>query len=86
MKTTDIIKKGTQIDTIYGYEIVTYFNGSIVYTDSYRNPLDECEYTIEDDPGEYVKTGESMFTLDEIGNLMKEVDGRNHKVSFQEDE
>lgn len=69
----DIITTGAQIDTIEGYEVVKSYNGSIVYTDSY-------EY---DDDGNPQKTGECRLTLEEVGKLMKGVDGRNHRVTFE---
>ena len=73
----DTIKNGDMITTLSGYELVTGYNGSIVYTDSYIHS--------EDDPDKLIKDGERMLTLDEIGHLMKEVDGRNHKVWYEED-
>ena len=76
MRTTDIITKGSKIDTLAGYELVTNYNGSIVYTDSYEIDFNE----------ELQKVGERMLTLEEIGHIMKEVDGCNHKVRYEESE
>lgn len=76
MKTT-VIRKGDEIQRMgEGYEVVTGYNGSVVYTDSYE---------INDD-GTSTKTGERMLTLEEIGHLLKEVDRCNHKVIYEEEE
>lgn len=72
----EIITKGTKIDTIYGYEIVTGYNGSVVYTDTYEILDDEEPY----------KLRESMLTYSDINARMKEVDGRNHSVRYEEAE
>ena len=68
------IKKGDTINTMAGYEVVTGYNGSIVYTDSYEIGEDE----------EPEKVGERRLTLEEIGHIMREVDGLNHKVFYEE--
>ena len=69
------IRKGDEIATQEGYLIVTGYNGSLVYTDSYEI----------DEDGEGVKVGERNLTPEEIGHLLKEVDRCNHKVIYEED-
>lgn len=71
----EIIRKGTRIETIDGYEIVTGFNGSIVYTDSYKVGNNDEVYL----------DGEGRLTYSDIEHLMKEVDGLNHKVRYEEE-
>ena len=73
---TEIIKNGSEISTLAGYELVKGYNGSIVYTDSYEI----------DDDGNASMVDERMLTLEEIGHLMREVDGRNHNVRYEEEE
>lgn len=73
----DIIRKGTRIDTIDGYEIVTGFNGSIVYTDSYQ---------LNDEGTDVYLAGEGRLTISDIEHKMKEVDGLNHSVRYEEDD
>ena len=65
----DHITKGTEITTADGYIIVTGYNGHIVYADYYT----------DDD----TKT-EERYTLSEIAGLMKELDGKNHRVIYDE--
>ena len=61
----DIITIGTEINTISGIIKVTDFNGSLVAVD---------EYDI-DEEGTPMKVEENALTLNEIGNLMKQMDG-----------
>lgn len=68
----DIITIGTEINTISGIIKVTDFNGSLVAVD---------EYDI-DEEGTPMKVDGNALTLNEIGNLMKQMDGQNHKVSW----
>lgn len=68
----DKIYEGATIDTLTGNLKVKFYNGSIVDLD---------EYTIDDDDN-LVKTGETRLTLEEIGHVMKELDGMNHKVEY----
>ena len=72
----EYIKKGSIIDTLFGTIEVTGYNGSIVYGI-------EREY---DEEGNVEREEETRLTLNEIGHLMKEVDGRNHKVWYDEEE
>ena len=70
----DIIRKGTKIDTATGYAHVTGFNGHIVYLDMYEaNEDGYCRFSEE-----------RMLTLSEVGLMMKEFDGRNHKVIWED--
>lgn len=79
---SDHITKGTEITTADGYIIVTGYNGHIVYAERHvLTAPDDEEYT--DDNAIDVKTDE-MYTLSEIAGLMKEVDGRNHRVIYDE--
>lgn len=73
------IRKGSEITTLAGYLVITGYNGSIVYCDEYTN-------TDEDDPDKYEKTDERMLTLREIEREMWEVDGRNHRLTYDEEE
>lgn len=69
MKRTIEIKKGATIDTIEGYAVITGMNaGGLVYLDNYE---------INED-GEEIPTGEIRWTLEEIRNAAKAVDGINH--------
>lgn len=70
------ITKGTRIDTAAGYLKVTDYNGSIVY----------CEEYIASETGDLDQTDDRMLTLYEIADLMREVDGQNHKVYWREPE
>lgn len=71
-----VIRRGDEISNMNegGFEIVTGYNGSVIYTDHYEI----------DDDGSSTKTDERMFTLEEIGHLLKEVDRRNHNVVYEE--
>ena len=73
------IRKGSEITTLAGYLVVTGYNGFIVYCDEYTN-------ADEDDPDKYEKTDERMLTLREIEHEMWEVDGRNHRLTYDEEE
>lgn len=73
------IRKGSEITTLTGYLVVTGYNGSIVYCDEYT-------YTDEADFDKCEKTGERMLTLREIEREMKEVDGGNHRLVYDEEE
>lgn len=77
MKNYEHITNGSRIETISGYYIVTGWNGSIVYLDEYEpNDLDtDC-----------IKTGESRLTLSELERVMKDFDGNNHSLVFDEGE
>lgn len=67
------IKKGSIVNTLTGYMIVTGYNGHIVYVDQYV--VDECSN---------LPAGDMRYTLDEIGHLLKECDGRTHRVVWEE--
>ena len=68
------ITKGTEISTIEGKIVATSYNGSIVYFD---------EYTLNEE-GEYEYERERRLTLCEVGKVMKELDGMNHNVIWEE--
>ena len=67
------IKKGSLVTTMTGYMIVTGYNGHIVYVNQYV--VDESSDLPE---------GEFRYTLGEIGHMMKECDGRNRRVVWEE--
>lgn len=74
MKATDRIFKGYKVTTAEGYILVKSYNGSIVYVSNYvSDEKDYCHFECE-----------RMLTLSEIGALMKEVDGKNHKVIWED--
>lgn len=72
---SEYIAKGSIINTIFGEIEITGYNGSIAY-------CVEREY---DESGEICREEEGRYTLNEIGHLMKEVDGRNHRVRYEEE-
>lgn len=69
------IKVGSEIDTVTGKLVVTGWNGHIAFVDEY-----EFDYDTEEEK----KTCERMLTLSEIGKEMKEVDGLNHNVIWED--
>ena len=77
----DHITKGTEITTVDGYLIITGYNGSIVYADHHTQtwPEDATEFT---DDNAIDVVFEDRYTLSEIAGLMKEVDGKNHRVIY----
>ena len=73
---TDIISKGTEISTTEGYLVVKGQNcGGLVSLDEY----------VADESGEFALKGERTLTLSEVGHIMKDVDGKNHSVVWEED-
>ena len=69
------ITKGTQIDTLDGFIVLKERNdGGLFYAD---------EYTINDD-GNPELSGVTKLTKSEIERTMKEIDGRNHSVIWEE--
>lgn len=86
MKNVKRITKGTMIDTPVGYMIATGFNGSLVYFDVFEpEMIEDKRGNFVDVPGSgMVKVEECRLTLNETAGVMKEVDGRNHKVVWQE--
>lgn len=73
----DYIKKYDQIETMAGYIVVTEFNGTILYCK---------EYDVDMDGNSVLKDDDARYTLAEVGHLMKEVDGRNHRVVWEDEE
>lgn len=67
--TKELIRKGTEISTIEGYMTATGFNGNIVYFDA----------VVYDENGNIAEENERRLTLEEVGHIAKEVDGKNHK-------
>lgn len=70
------ITKGSRIQTAYdGYLLVDSYNGSIVY----------CErYDWDDDGNEVLVDDDCRYTRKELADIMKEVDGYNHKVYWED--
>lgn len=77
----DHITKGTEITTEQGYLIIKGYNGHIVYANHYMQTWpDDAEEFTDDTATEVVE--ERMLTLSEIGLIMRAVDGRNHRVIY----
>jgi len=70
----ETITTGTEISSLEGKLVITGYNGHIVYVD---------EYTLLDE-GEYKFNTKRMLTLNEIAHEMKEVDGLNYKVIWED--
>lgn len=69
----EYVREGSIVNTADGFIECANFNGSIVYCTEYETDIDGY------------KTGKScarMLTLYEIGLLMKEQDGNNHKLAW----
>lgn len=72
---TEIIKNGTEIATIYGKLVVTGGNhAGLVYVERYE-VSDDGDYELVD--------SDDRITCSDIAVLMKEVDGKNHKVRYE---
>ena len=76
MKPTERIYEGKEIDTLFGYIVIGKMNdgGHVLCT--------EVECT-EDGIG---SEQEHWLTLYDIAHRMKDVDGKNHKVIYYEEE
>lgn len=85
MKNVKRITEGTMIDTPTGYMIATGFNGSLVFFDVFEPEMIEDENgNLAHAPGSgMVQVEDCRLTLWEVAGVMKEVDGRNHKVIWQ---
>ena len=70
---TERIRVGDAITTIAGEIRVTAWNGSIACCE---------EYETDPDQEKLIYVGARNLTPHEIGKLMKEIDGQNHKVLF----
>lgn len=68
MRRTEWLKVGDTVNTLTGWLVITSFNGSIAYCDEFE------------DGGETAT--ETMLTPEEIGNRMREIDGRNHHIAI----
>ena len=66
-------KVGDTIPTLEGEEKIISFNGSIITTQSYV--IGDNEELIENG-------GENMLTQYDVERILKEIDGKNHKVIF----
>jgi hypothetical protein len=75
MRATDIIEKGDTIATIYGYMVVTGYNGSGLVS------VEDFEF---DENGNAFKTEIDSLTYSDIEKRMREHDGHNHKVRYEE--
>lgn len=64
----------TEIDTAEGYLVVKSFNGSMVVVEEYIVGEDDMLFD----------NGERGLTLAEIGKIMKDRDGMNHKVVWED--
>ena len=67
------IGKGSVINTIEGYVVITGYNGDICYMENFE----------VDENGEVRKAGERRLTTKELGYVAKEVDGKNHNFIFE---
>lgn len=65
-------KIGDTILTLEGEEKIISFNGSIITTQSY----------IIGDNDKLIENGENMLTRSDVERILKEIDGKNHKVIF----
>lgn len=78
MKTTDIIRVGDEITTQEGWLTVENICGM----------THEFAYCIEwtyDEDGERYEVGERRLTLNDLEHIMKDYDGKNHKVRFDDE-
>lgn len=78
------IRTGSEIDTATGILKVTGYNGSIVYCEQYEPEMTETENGDYIDAGDMTKTDERRLTLEEIGQILKESDGQNNIVIWEE--
>lgn len=74
MKRFEQIKKGFEVNTFDGYFVADSYNGSIVFGTEY--------YT--DENGDVYRTDDRMLTLTEIAHLMREFDGQNHMLVWED--
>lgn len=72
MKRTIFLEKGTVVNTVEGYLVAdSKNNGGLIYFD---------EYTIDEDGNEVKEERQRALTRNEVADIMKEVDGKNHHV------
>lgn len=69
----DFIKTCDHIATVSGELVVTGFNGSIV----------DCEEYEINENDELIKIDDRRLTLNELGHIMKDLDGQNHTVIWE---
>lgn len=72
----EYVTVGTTIDTLVGYIKVLGYNG---------NGLFDCNIHELDDNSQYT-TERRYLTASDIQSYMKEVDGKNHKIEWEEPE
>lgn len=65
---TEWLKVGDTVNTIFGWLVITGFNGSIVYCDEFED-------------GEEIPE-ETILTPEEIGNRMRAIDGEQHHIAI----
>lgn len=75
MSRCEHISQGSEIQTLDGFLTVEGWNGRLV---------DVTEWLLDRDGGEH-EGRELRMTLNEIAAVMKEVDGRNHRVLWDEE-
>lgn len=78
MRRFEHVTVGTEVVTEYGKLVLKGYNGSLLYADRY-------EYDESDEP-ELVYVREDRLTKSELAQDMKEVDGLNHNLIWDEPE
>lgn len=78
MKKFEHVTVGTEVFTEYGKLVLKGYNGSLVYADRW-------EYDESDDP-DLVYIREDRLTLFELASDMRDVDGLNHRLIWDEPE
>ena len=73
---TEYITKGTTIDTVTGYIKILGYNGSGLFDCNIHDLNDDNQYATE----------RRYLTARDIQSYMKEVDGKNHKIEWEEPE
>lgn len=71
----ELIKEGFRFNSSEGYVECCNYNGSIVYC---------TEYECDEEGYETGKTYARMLTLNEIAQYLKDEDGKNHKVMWED--
>lgn len=84
MTTYEYIKVGDEIATMEGYIVIKerQNEGRNAWVENYVIGYDE-ENDCDTEP---VKESDRLLTMAEIGNLMREVDGRKHNIRFLPDD
>lgn len=71
----EVIGAGSEVLGNDGIFIAESYNGDIVFGRQYEWNPDTDNYDID--------AGDRMLTLNEIGHMMKDLDGQNHKVVWE---